>query len=94
MGTRSLLGRRVGRVQDVPAGGDGRAYRGQRLCGVLAGRVDDVAFQLAEVGHVYLLQYSYTGPEICSLLCLEQTQRAGGQFDTKPCTVPPYAESD
>lgn len=52
------------------------------------------ARQLAEVGHVYLLQYSFTAHEICSLLCLEQTQREGGQFDTKPCTVPAKASGD
>lgn len=50
--------------------------------------------QLAEVGHVYLLQYSYTGPDICSLLCLEQVARDDGHFDTKPCTVPPHASTD
>jgi hypothetical protein len=44
--------------------------------------------QLAEVGHVYLLQYSYTGPDICSLVCLEQAPRADGQFDSKPCAIP------
>lgn len=50
--------------------------------------------QLAEVGHMYLLQYSYTGPDICSLLCVEQAPRADGQFDTKPCTVPPKTNDD
>jgi hypothetical protein len=52
------------------------------------------ARQLAEVGHVYLLQYSYTGPEICSLLCVEQAPRADGQFDSKPCAVPPATSDD
>lgn len=50
--------------------------------------------QLAEVGHMYLLQYSYTGPDICSLLCLEQAPRSDGNFDTKPCTVPPRSSDD
>jgi hypothetical protein len=50
--------------------------------------------QLAEVGHVYLLQYSYTAHDICSLLCVEQAPRADGQFDTKPCTVPAKASDD
>jgi hypothetical protein len=52
------------------------------------------ARQLAEVNRVYLLQYSYTGPDICSLLCLEQVPRDDGHFDTKPCTVPPKASND
>jgi hypothetical protein len=50
--------------------------------------------QLAEVGHVYLLQYSYTGPDICSLLCLEQAPRDDGQFDSKPCAVPAQTSDD
>lgn len=52
------------------------------------------ARQLAEVGHVYLLQYSYTGPEICSLVCLEQAPRDDGQFDSKPCVVPAQTKDD
>jgi len=50
--------------------------------------------QLAEVGHVYLLQYSYTAHDICSLLCVEQAPRADGHFDTKPCTAPPKSSDD
>jgi hypothetical protein len=41
--------------------------------------------QLVEDGHIYLLQYSYTADDVCSLVCLEQLARPDGQFDTKPC---------
>ena len=45
--------------------------------------------QMADVGHVYLLQYSYTGPGVCSLQCLEQIPSSPGQFTTQPCQLPP-----
>jgi hypothetical protein len=50
--------------------------------------------QIAEVGHVYLLQYSYTAHDICSLVCLEQASRADGQFDSKPCAIPAQTKGD
>lgn len=43
---------------------------------------------IAEVGRSYLLQYSYSGPDICSLQCIEQLPRADGKFDTRPCKTP------
>ena len=41
--------------------------------------------QVAEDGHIYLLQYSFTADDVCSLVCVEQIARADGQFDSKPC---------
>lgn len=49
--------------------------------------------QLAEVGHVYLLQFSYTGPDVCSLQCLEQVALPDGRFDTIDCKPAPRVDS-
>ncbi len=44
--------------------------------------------QVVEAGRSYLLQYAYSAPEICSLLCVEQLPRDDGRFDSRPCDVP------
>lgn len=44
--------------------------------------------------HVYLLQYSYQAPSVCSLSCFEQVRGDGGAFVNKPCPPAPPPEDD
>lgn len=44
--------------------------------------------------HVYLLQYSYQAPSVCSLACYEQVQGPGGTFKNLPCPAAPEETSD
>jgi hypothetical protein len=39
--------------------------------------------------HVYLLQYSYQAPSVCSLSCYEQLQGSDGTFNNLPCPAAP-----
>ena len=39
--------------------------------------------------HVYLLQYTYQAPSVCSLSCFEQVQGPGGTFKNLECPAAP-----
>jgi len=41
---------------------------------------------------VYLLQYNYQEPNVCSLACFEQVPAAEGTFQNQPCVAAPEAK--
>jgi len=58
------------------------------------GSCERVASLQPRVGGVYLLSYSFTGPDVCSLLCMEQHPRGDGTFDSLPCPPAPTRGAD
>lgn len=60
----------------------------QRMQSVRVGDGDCEAavFQVAPLeGAVYLLQYDYFGPGVCSMTCMRQLDTGGGTFQLVPC---------
>jgi len=39
--------------------------------------------------HVYLLQFTYSAPDVCSLACVEQLGTGDGTFQNQPCPAAP-----
>jgi hypothetical protein len=43
-----------------------------------------------EAGKMYLLEYSFMGPSICTLTCLVQSAGVGGETVNAPCSAMSY----
>ena len=61
----------------------------QKHVRVSDGACHGAAAHQARQGSVYLLQYSYSGPKVCSLQCLEQRPVDGQQFQSVACQPAP-----
>ncbi len=52
------------------------------------GECEATAFQVEPLdGAVYLVQYDYFGPGVCSMSCMRQLDTGGGTFQLLPCSV-------
>ena len=61
----------------------------QKQVKVSDGACHGAAAHQARQGSVYLLQYSYSGPKVCSLQCMEQRPVDGEQFQSVACEPAP-----